>query len=429
MPQMEGRPALALAGDWDVGAILAIEPPAVVTVSTEKYDSLPLFDPTAPPWLEGLRLRGVTTQETTARHHIDPASLRLTLDADGKEALVAGQDYEVDLEWGVVGRLSGGRIAASQSVFVSYRYGEDRIDSVFAGAATGVRLAPGESRLATPRPPAPREGETLLANVWVPAWLPKLGPDNLFPILETTYPEPPPETPSPAERLVPRALAKLRNGERLRLLAWGDSVTVGTFVPDPSSQRWQAQLVRRLEARFPQAHIELVTEAWGGHNTTDYLAEPPGALHNYEEKVLGAQPDLVVSEFVNDSGLSPEQVEERYSRLLADFTKIGAEWIILTPHYVRPDWMGFSSERDIDADPRPYTTALREFAPRYNVALGDTSLRWGRLWRQGIPYSTLLMNAINHPDERGMKLYADSAMALFPPGPGDALAARRHPRI
>jgi hypothetical protein len=44
----------------------------------------------------------------------------------------------------------------------------------------------------------------------------------------------------------------------------------------------------------------------------------------------------------------------------------------------------------------------------------DASKRWGRLWRQGIPYSTLFLNAINHPDARGMKLFADRLMVLFP---------------
>ncbi len=39
---------------------------------------------------------------------------------------------------------------------------------------------------------------------------------------------------------------------------------------------------------------------------------------------------------------------------------------------------------------------------------------WSRNWREGIPYTTLELNAINHPDERGMKLFADALMALFP---------------
>jgi lysophospholipase L1-like esterase len=199
----------------------------------------------------------------------------------------------------------------------------------------------------------------------------------------------------------------------LRILAWGDSVTDASYLPDRDRDSWQSQFVKRLRERFPQAEIELITEAWGGRNTASYLAEGPGSPHNYRDKVLGAKPDLIISEFVNDAGLSPAQVEQRYSQLLADFNAIGAEWIILTPHYVRPDWMGLARERMIDDDPRPYVAGLREFAERHQVALGDASQRWGRLWRQGIPYTTLLLNAINHPDARGMKLFADSLMVLL----------------
>ena len=216
---------------------------------------------------------------------------------------------------------------------------------------------------------------------------------------------------------LPRTLKKLRAGEAVRILAWGDSVTDGGYLPDRARDRWQEQFVTRLRATYPQARIELVTEAWGGRNTGSYLAEPPGSPHNYREKVLEAKADLVVSEFVNDAGLNPAQVGERYGRLLADLRERGAEWIILTPHYVRPDWMGLDRERDIDADPRPYVAGLRQFVERQGpgVALADASRRYGRLWRQGIPHTTLLLNSINHPNARGMALFADALMELFPP--------------
>ena len=48
------------------------------------------------------------------------------------------------------------------------------------------------------------------------------------------------------------------------------------------------------------------------------------------------------------------------------------------------------------------------------VNLADASLRYGRLWRQGIPYNTMMKNNINHPDARGMRIFADSLIALFP---------------
>ena len=35
----------------------------------------------------------------------------------------------------------------------------------------------------------------------------------------------------------------------------------------------------------------------------------------------------------------PADVDRQYGRLLDDFRGIGAEWIILTPHYVMPEWL------------------------------------------------------------------------------------------
>ena len=323
-----------------------------------------------------------------------------------------GKDYAADLDWGTFGRLPKGQIGESQPVYVDYRHDLLRLDSIVLTPDGRIELRQGKPHVATPLPPELAAGERRLANVWVPGRIEKLEPQHLFPILETVYPEPPKSSPSPAERLLPKIVEKLRDGRPLRILAWGDSVTACGYLPD--SDRWQAQFVARLRQRFPKAKIELLSEAWGGRNTDSYLAEPPGSVHNYREKVLAVRPDLIVSEFVNDAGLGPEQVEQRYSKLLADFTAIGAQWIILTPHYVRPDWMGLARQRDIDADPRPYVAGLRQFAARHPVALADASLRWGRLWRQGIPYNTLNVNAINHPDARGMKLFADSLMALFP---------------
>lgn len=418
-------PELKLAGDWKVQvtlpgtppltAGLAVSPPSPVEVTGEKIDSLPLFNPAAGGWVRGAKLARLRTQETTAPGLLDPASLVLRLSPDpASPALERGRDYEADLTWGTVGRLPASPFPAQQAVYASYRFVPLRLDAVVLTQEGRLEIRQGEPHPAVPRAPAVAEGERHLANIWLPGALPQLREDCLFPVLETAYPEPAPAKPSPAEKLLPNTLRKLQNGEPLRLLAWGDSVTVGTFVPDPDRNRWQAQFVARLQQRFPRAKIELITEAWGGRNTGTYLAEPPGSLHNYREKVLDAKPGLIVSEFVNDSGLSPAQVEERYGKLLADFQGIGAEWIILTPHYVHPDWMKLPRERDVDQDPRPYVAGLRTFAAAHPVALADASLRYGRLWRQGIPYRTVLLNSVNHPDERGMKLFADALMALFP---------------
>jgi lysophospholipase L1-like esterase len=411
-----------LVGDWQVqvtinglSATLRVPPSELVTVTAEKFDALPIFNPKAGGWVKGAQLRGVRAQETTTPFLLDQTSLVLRAGPEATaETFRAGEDYEADLSWGTVGRLAKGRIQEMQPVYASYRHALLRLDAVVLTRDGQIELRRGEPLSAAPLAPALASGEKHLGNLWFPGRIVRLSEDHLFPILEASYPEPTKPSPTAIEKSAPKALQRLRSGERLRILAWGDSVTVGTYVPDWQRNRWQEQFVARLKARFPKADIELVTEAWGGRNTGSYLAEPPGSEHNYREKVLGAKPDLVVSEFVNDAGLSPAQVEERYAKLLADFQEIGAEWIPLTPHYVRPDWMNLARERDVDNDPRPYVAGLRQFAAKHHVALADAALRYGRLWRQGLPYTTVMLNSINHPDARGMKLFADALMELFP---------------
>jgi lysophospholipase L1-like esterase len=416
---------VTITSDWEVKVsiteprvmegTLQVPKPDLIKVVDEKFDSLPVFNPKAGGWVKGAQLRGVRAQETTTPFLLEPGTLVLksTLGADGK-VYRKGEDYDADVVWGTVGRLTNGSIKAGQIVYASYSHSRLRLDSIILTGDGQIVLRPGEPRAAAPLPPSLAIGETRLANIWIPGKIARLAPEHLFPISEAAYPETAKTNPTPAEKLIPKAMEKIRNGEPLRILAWGDSVTVGTYVPDPARERWQEQFIARLRERFPTAKIELVTEAWGGRNTGSYLAEPPGSEHNYREKVLGAKPDLIVSEFVNDAGLNPKQVEERYAKMLADFQGIGAEWIILTPHYVRPDWMNLNRERDVDDDPRPYVTGLRAFASKHDVALADAAKRYGRLWRQGIPYSTLMLNSINHPDARGMKIFADALMELFP---------------
>jgi hypothetical protein len=432
LPVAAAPPAISVAGDWLVrvggGEVLiadkcvavkapvalAVAPAGEVSVIGEEYSALPLFNAGASVWAKGVRLLGVATGETSAQGSLVPDSVVVSSTPEGAQPYLHDKDYALDSDWGTLGRFAGGQIGEGAKVYISYRYSPARLDSIVVQRNGSVVLRPGKSQVNLPEAPAVTANELRLANLWIPGRLARLSIDSIFPILESAYPATAP-TPEITERLLPGILRKLRTGEHLKILAWGDSVTDGGFLPSPDN-RWQAQFVRRLKDRFPKANIELVTEAWPGRNTGSYLGEPPGALHNYAEKVLAAKPDLVISEFVNDAGLNPDQVEARYSRFLADFQNIGAEWIVLTPHYVMPSWMSLNREKDIDADPRPYVVGLRRFAAAHHVALADASLRWGRLWRQGIPYTTLLSNRINHPDPRGQKLFADSLMELFATG-------------
>ena len=400
----------------EVGTRLSVTPPGMVTVEKERYEALPDFDPQAAGWKRGQRLFRVQSQETSVKGGLEPGSVAVYLSDSADDELVRGVDYELDAEWSTVGQRPDGQIGPNQPVFISYRYGLSRIDSIAVTPGGEVSIREGEPHICVPRPPAVGEDERVICNVWLPGRLSGISSQHLFPILEAGYPQGPAKSWEEAAAYLPETLRKLRAGSPLHVLAWGDSVTDGSYLPGGPVDRWQNRFVERLRSAFPQSQIQLSTLAWGGQRSRGFVDEPDESPRSYQEKLLGARPDLIVSEFVNDAYLDEPELEEQYGSYLADFRRIGAEWIILTPHYVRPDWMGLDRETDIGDDPRPYVKALRAFAARHHVPLAEASKRWGRLWRQGIPYTTLLLNAINHPDERGMALFADALMEWFPSG-------------
>ncbi len=402
-----------VAGDWTVDVSYAnatksfeIQKPTVISVTDEKYASLPLFNEKGPSWRKAQPLKGVAAFECCVFDALVPGSVTLQLE-DGT-ILEDGKDYKLDVRSGNVGRLEGGKLAESTAVLASYQYVPQRLDGIFRNSDGSIVYVPGTPHVATPVQAEAKDGQTRLGNVYISGRIEKLDDSCLFPILEmTTNPVPP----SNLALTIPETLRKLADGKPVRILAWGDSVTACGFLPD--NERWQAQFCDRLQKKYPNAKIELLTEAWGGRATMSYKNEPAGSPKNYQEKVLDLKPDLIVSEFVNDAYLSEAQVDEIYGKTLADFQAIGAEWIILTPHYVRPDWMRLDSQKNCDQDPRPYVAGLKQFAAKRHVALADGSFKYGQLYRLGIPYNTLMTNNINHPNAFGMSLFADALMELF----------------
>lgn len=386
---------------------LDVPPPQVIQVTDEGHLGLPIFNLNTGGWLKGARLRALITQECTAAGNLFPESV-VVRSEDGQR-FVLGQDFAMDGFWATLGRLQGGRIEPDQKVLISYRYSPNRLDSIVLKESGRVRLLIGEAGLSSILPPRPEEGDVVVANIWVPGRSDELSEDNLFPIegLPDLVVEP------TAERLLPETLAKLRAGQEVTIVAWGDSVTAGGGVGPDRSLWYQYRFRDRLAERFPKAQIRMLTAAWGGATSRMYMDASSGGAHDFQRDVLDPRPDLVTIEFVNDAYLDEEQTQTHYTEIMQRLNGIGAEVILITPHLVRPDWMGVKSLK-FDVDPRPYVKGLRRFAAEHNVALADASLRWCRLWRQGIPYVTLEANSINHPDVRGMDIFVEALMSVFP---------------
>ncbi len=389
-----------------------IAPVELVQVRGEEHNPLPLFDPNAGSWRRGAKLKQLIAEECTGTGLAVPSSIRLTSQPGAAETFVADTDYVVDAFWAQIGRIEGGAIAPDQAVYVDYDYYPTRVDSILVDASGGVRVAQGKPGVGNIHLPEPGTGEVAVCTVWHNGILAGLEPENVFPIqfAATSTAGPAPS----AERLLPKTLAKLRNGEPVTIVAWGDSVTNGGGLKAGQDALWyQQQFLARLQERFPQSAITLHTAAWPGNSSNGYMSAPAGGQYDFKRDVLDRKPDLVTIEFVNDAYLQGDALNEQYAKIRDALRAIPAEIILITPHYVRQDWMNVSTVK-VDEDPRPYVRGLREFAEANGIAVADASRLWGELWRKGIPYPIILANAINHPDERGMTLFADALMAVFP---------------
>ena len=421
-------PAVVVAGDWQVrvtpgvihtrfGAVtvarewkLRVSSAVSATVRDEKWNSLQPYNAAAPGWNKGDKPAGLFTYECTAAGMLEPGTFTVKSGPGDAPAYVKDKDYGVDEEWGTFGRLNGA-IGEKAPVWLDYTHGVGRLDTVVVDSDGSVSLRKGKPMICCPKPPSLQGDEIALANIWVPGRLQKLTPDSIFTITETAYPVPEVKGDPGAARLLPKTWAKLQAGEKVRIMAWGDSVTAGGQASD-DAHRYQSRFVAMLRKRFPKADIQLTTNGWGGRATTDFLAAPTGHEFNFEETVIAPRADLITMEFVNDAHCPLEEIQKNYDYILKRFQETGVEWVIITPHFVRPDWMGLNTDK-VTQDPRPYVKMVKEFAAQHNIAMADASRRWEHLAAQGIPPITLEANSINHPDDRGHEIFALALMELF----------------
>ncbi len=382
---------------------IGVPPLQLRQVRDERHETLPIYDENQGVWCRGIRLNELITEVCVAPGLLVPQSLRIKKSSGESEIFCSDRDYKADPVWATCGRIPGSRIREDQPVFLDYDYCPCRLDSIAVSCDGGVKLVLGNPGIGEIHPPVLEEDEIAVANIWQGGRIEKLTDENIY-VIE---PEIPVCRPSRfvAESLLPKTMAKLRQRQSLTIVAWGDSVT--------NYCNYQAKFAEGLRLRFPHTPITLYTAAWPGATSLEYMRSPAGSKYDFVRDVLDRNPDMVTIEFVNDAAMDESQTLSNYEKVLDPLRKIGAEIILIVPHLVRPDWMDMKTMK-FDEDPRPYVKALKKFALSHNIALADASKYWTRLWRQGIPYITLQINSINHPDERGHKIFAKALLELFP---------------
>ncbi|MEA2709835.1 MAG: hypothetical protein QOF78_2436 [Phycisphaerales bacterium] len=352
-------------------------------------------------WVHGTPLRALIAGGTPLPGCLNPGTVIVKL-PDGTVA-ERGKDYLLDEHWGTLTRIEGGRIAADTDVKVTYFVQTMRLDTIEVDAAGKVDVVQGTPALTCPLPPPRTPGSTAWANVFMPYGSPVVQPWQVFEIGKL-FAEPDDAEMQRRGKFVEKTLAKLRRGEPVTIVTWGDSVTSGGDASTPAKAF--AQLFpARLRERFPKSKITHVNAGIGGSNTV-------GRLPALQQEVLAHKPDLVTIEFVNDMGIPEDQLRKNYQSAFEQIRAAGAEIILITPHFVMPEWMNLEHPRG--GETRPPVELLRKIAAEHHVGLADTSRRWAHLETEGLPYITLLVNGINHPDDRGHEMFVKDLMTFFP---------------
>ncbi|HZQ48459.1 MAG TPA: GDSL-type esterase/lipase family protein [Verrucomicrobiae bacterium] len=205
-----------------------------------------------------------------------------------------------------------------------------------------------------------------------------------------------PAQPSQAA-LLPKARKKLVQGEKLTLVAFGDSITAGGEASRPGLIYWQ-RWADELKQKYPRAEIVARNGATGGDTTAN-------GLDRLQSKVLDQHPDLVLIAFgMNDNNIRPfgVPVETFASNLRTMVDRIRsqtqAEIILVSAFRPNPKWHFGSGNME------QYARATEQVAREKQCAFADVYHNWLAISASKKP-EDLLGNNINHPNDFGHWIY------------------------
>lgn len=198
--------------------------------------------------------------------------------------------------------------------------------------------------------------------------------------------------------MLERVKEKLKKGEKIIYVAFGDSITEGYGV----KEGWPEKLVKELKYKYPNSEIELVNKGKSG----DTLEE---SMCRFESDVLSYNPDLVTINFgINDAmnGVNLNDFEKLLKELIQTIKNRTNSEIIVISSEVLEDEVA-------DATARKYYDKLQKVSREEKVVFVDIHRIWQQKLREGIELSTLLIPGLDHPNEEGYKIFAKSIADLF----------------
>lgn len=210
------------------------------------------------------------------------------------------------------------------------------------------------------------------------------------------------------EKLV-RFLNKLKKKEKITMLFFGDSITVGCNssgteyggnVP-PFAESWPVMIHRYLEEKY-QIKINYVNTAVGGTNS-DWAKE------TYKENVMKYKPDILFLAFgMNDGGMSKEHHLENIMEIINGCKKdnLNLEVVLIstTIPNIETDWYVFGNQE-------AYIEAYNTINLPYVAICNMTHIEKDILKRKR--FKDISGNNINHPNDFLARVYAQAILDVI----------------
>ncbi len=226
--------------------------------------------------------------------------------------------------------------------------------------------------------------------------------------------------PSCKAELLPQTIAKLESKQPLKIVFYGDSITVGYgssgMIPSPPSLPDYPTLFSGMLIREYRAPVTWVNTAVGGTGIE-------WGIQNVNERVIAEQPDLVVLAFgMNDGGVSDAAYWTARLKLLIDKIRTAlpsCEFLLVSTMWANPEAKGWnkmqpSFEKEMlklesEGIAVAQVTSLHE-----SIMQGKT--RAGVTGEPILGYVDTTGNNVNHPNDFFTRLYAQTLFAAVAEG-------------
>lgn len=218
------------------------------------------------------------------------------------------------------------------------------------------------------------------------------------------------EAPVFDKTILPKTFAKFEAGGVVKILAFGDSITVGANSSSydkisPYMKGYASLVHQKLQNTYKKNYITLTTTAQGG-KSSDWGAE------NAKTLVADHDPDLVIIGFgMGDAhavnNFSPEMLKANIQTIMDTVlaTNPDCEFIIVSSMMANPVVSGFAGIQN------DYPQVLKTLA-KEGVAFADVNAAHNiLLTKKG--FLSIGGNGVNHPNDFIYRLYAQIVLSLL----------------